>query len=194
MEQSAQAPLTSTNNEAALILRARANEARAWQTLVETHQQPVFRLALLITGDPDDAADVAQDAFLRAYRKLARFDPSRAFGPWILAITSRLASNRRRSAGRYLHLLTRWHLEAAHKPPGRGGAPSELWRALQRLKAMARQVVYLRYFLGLSEAETALVLGIPGGTVKSRTARALRKLGDIIETHYPELKPGQDDG
>ena len=105
MEQSAHASLSSINNEAALILRARANDARAWQTLVESHQQPVFRLALLITGDPDDAADVAQDAFVRAYDKLARFNASRAFRPWILVITSRLASNHRRSAGRQIEFL-----------------------------------------------------------------------------------------
>src|SRR5512138_2501510 len=71
------------------------------------HQEAVFRLAYLLLSDPDEAEDVAQETFLRAWKHLKRFDATRPLRPWLLSIASNLASNRRRSAGRYLAALTR---------------------------------------------------------------------------------------
>ena len=94
-------------DESTLIGRARNGELAAWEPLVLAHQEAVFRFAYLLLGDPDDAEDVAQETFLRAWRYLARFDPARPLRPWLLSIASNLASNRRRTAGRYLSALTR---------------------------------------------------------------------------------------
>src|SRR5215831_15961846 len=94
-------------DESKLVREALAGDAAAWDQLMHTHQAAVFRLAYLLIGDPDDAEDVAQETFLRAWKYLTRFDPTRALRPWLLSITANLSSNRRRSAGRYFAALTR---------------------------------------------------------------------------------------
>jgi RNA polymerase sigma-70 factor, ECF subfamily len=180
-------------DESTLIRHATDGDAAAWEPLVLAHQEAVFRLCYLLLGDPDDAEDIAQETFLRAWNHLERFDTSRPLRPWLLSIASNLASNRRRSAGRYLSALMRafrnepassinieekstQHLEA-----------SQLWKAVQTLSVPDQQIVYLRYFLELSVAETADALNIAEGTVKSRLNRALDRLRSIIQHDFPVL-------
>ena len=88
------------NNEPELIGRARQDDPHAWRLLVSRYQEPVFRLAYLVLRDPDEAADVAQEAFIQAYLSLERFDAERPFRPWLMRIAVNLARNRRRSLGR----------------------------------------------------------------------------------------------
>ena len=80
------------------IAQARQGEAAAWAALVDAHQAAAFRLAYLLLGDPADAADVAQDAFLRAWRALDRFDARRPFRPWLLRITAGASKNWRNTS------------------------------------------------------------------------------------------------
>ena len=183
-------------NEADLISQARAGEAAAWEALVHNHEERVFRLAYLMLADPDEAADVAQDTFIRAYQHLNDFDDQRPLQPWLLRIASNLARNRRRSIGRYwfaLQRLARPGLEIQRTTEGaalnREGLEA-LWRAVRRLSEPDQRVIYLRYFLELSEAETAAALEVPAGTVKSRLHRALVRLRTIIEREFPELREG----
>jgi len=188
-------------DESTLIRHAADGDAAAWEPLVLAHQEAVFRLCYLLLGDPDDAEDIAQETFLRAWNHLQRFDTARPLRPWLLSIASNLASNRRRSAGRYVSALMRafrnepasstsleekstQHLEA-----------SQLWKAVQTLSVPDQQVVYLRYFLELSVAESAQVLNVPDGTVKSRLNRALDRLRGIIQHDFPvlaERREGQE--
>ena len=185
-------------DESTLVLHAANGDAAAWEPLVLAHQEAVFRLSYLLLGDPDDAEDIAQETFLRAWNHLKRFDTTRPLRPWLLRIASNLASNRRRSAGRYLSALTRAfrnepissasieerstrHMEASH-----------LWKAVQTLSVPDQQIVYLRYFLDLSVAETAEVLKIAEGTVKSRLSRALDRLRGIIQQDFPVLAEPRD--
>jgi len=143
---------------------------------------------------------VAQDAFLRAQRALDRFDTSRPLRPWLLRITANLARNRLRSAGRYLAALQRL-LRSEPRPVLRPQAPDSpaadaqtLWLAVRRLNPNEQQVIYLRYFLELSEAEMAAALDIPPGTVKSRLHRALRHLRSVVVDEFPFLREGLVDG
>jgi len=94
-------------DESTLARHAANGDAAAWEPLVLAHQEAVFRLSYLLLGDPDDAEDVAQETFLRAWSHLKRFDTTRPLRPWLLSIASNLASHRRRSAGRYFAALTR---------------------------------------------------------------------------------------
>jgi RNA polymerase sigma-70 factor (ECF subfamily) len=184
-------------DESTLIRRAVNGDVSAWEPLVRTHQEPVFRLSYLLLGDPDDAEDIAQETFLRAWNHLKGFDTTRPLRPWLLSIASNLASNRRRSAGRYLSALTR----AFRDEPSPAGIEeksmkrmqsNELWKAVQSLNGNDQQIVYLRYFLDLSVAETAEVLQIAEGTVKSRLSRALEKLRNIIREEFPVLFEGRE--
>lgn len=172
-------------SESDLITRARRGDGAAWEILVRQHQEAAFRLAYLLLGNADDAEDVAQEAFIRAFQTLDRFDPSRPLRPWLLRITANLAHNRRRALGRYLAALSR-SVQATPAPVTVPDVPGEhvqrqeeaqaLWRAVRRLNWADQEVIYLRYFLELSVAETAEALGVAPGTVKSRLSRALDRL------------------
>jgi RNA polymerase sigma-70 factor, ECF subfamily len=179
-------------DEAALVRYAANGDAAAWESLVDIHQEAVFRLAYLLLGDPDDAKDVAQESFLRAWRHLRGFDAARPLRPWLLSISANLARNRRRSAGRYFAALTRAFREEPvseriEEQSARNFQARELWKAVQRLNVLDQQIVYLRYFLELPVAETAEILSVPEGTVKSRLSRALEKLRSIIRQDFPLL-------
>ena len=156
------------------------------------HQQPVFRLAYLLLGDPDDAQDVAQETFIRAYHALHRFDAERPLRPWLLRIAANLSYNRQRSLRRYLSALKRLAQDEAHTSPATNPpqeiAGSLLGEAVSQLKWQHREAIYLRYFLGMNEAEMADALEVAPGTVKSRLHRALDSLRKLIEQDYPSLK------
>ena len=177
-------------NEAELITAARQGSTTAWETLVSTYQEPVFRLAYLLLGDPDEAQDIAQETFIHAYYALPRFDAALPLRPWLLRIVSNLTKNRRRSLGRFFAALTRFAREAQ---PSQSASPAEnaelLRQAIDRLGPPHRQTLYLRYFMEMSEAEMAQTLNIAAGTVKSRLSRAQHSLRNLIERDYPDLLP-----
>lgn len=179
----------SVVTEAVLIERARVGEADAWEALVREHQQPIFRLAYLMLGDAAEAEDVAQETFIRAYRALDRFDQARPLRPWLLRITANLAHNRRRSLRRALAMLQRLAAPPATTfDESAGWEGQTLWSAVRRLSIADQQVIYLRFFLDLTEADVARTLGLAQGTVKSRTSRALARLRSLIDREFPELR------
>jgi RNA polymerase sigma-70 factor (ECF subfamily) len=110
----------------------------------------------------------------------------------LLRIASNLARNRHRSVGRYLAALTRFARqdpEAIKQTDVQLEDDSRLlWLAVKQLAKPFQEVIYLRYFLEMSEGEMADALDVPAGTVKSRLHRALSKLRDIVERDFPELK------
>lgn len=185
-------------DEAALVRHAIHGDAAAWEPLVLAHQEAVFRLCYLLLGDPDDAEDIAQETFLRAWNYLKRFDPTRPLRPWLLSIAANLASNRRRSAGRYLAALTRAFRNEpiasvnVEQKSAQHMEANDLWKAVQTLSVPDQQIIYLRYFLELSVTETAQFLGIAEGTVKSRLSRALDRLRGIIQQDFPVLADGHE--
>lgn len=184
-------------DEPTLIRHVANGDAAAWEPLVLAHQEAVFRLSYLLLGDPDDAEDVAQETFLRAWKHLKRFDPTRPLRPWLLSIASNLASNRRRSAGRYFAALTRAFRDepasvTIEEKSSQHMQANDLWKAVRTLNVADQKIVYLRYFLDLSVAETAEVLQVADGTVKSRLSRALEKLRKVIQQDFPVLFEGRE--
>lgn len=181
-----------------LIERARHGDQTAWEALVREHQQALFRLAYLLLGDADEAEDIAQEAFVRAFRALERFDPARPLRPWLLRIVTNLAHNRRRAVGRYLAALLRAGriepepISAIGERSGQQWEAQTLWQAVRRLRADDQRIIYLRYFLDLSEAETAAVLDIAPGTVKSRLHRATQRLRQVVDVEFPALREGRE--
>jgi RNA polymerase sigma factor (sigma-70 family) len=171
-------------SEEELVERARTGDAAAFAALVRDHEEIAFRTAYLIARNAADAEDAAQVGLTKAWRALPRFRRGAPFRPWLLAIVANEARNRRRAAGRREGLA----LRAAHELPSGGAAPSpegrvlaaeqraELLAALERLNESDRLVLSCRYLLELGEEETAEVLSVRRGTVKSRTARALARL------------------
>jgi RNA polymerase sigma factor (sigma-70 family) len=177
-------------DDAALAERAQRGDERAFEELVRMYQGIAFRTAYLLTGSSADAEDAAQVGFVKAWSALPRFRRGAPFKPWLLRIVANEAHNRRRAAGRAAALELR---ATAAQPPG-DAAPSPegaalgredrdaLLAAVNRLDERDRDVLTCRYFLELSEEETAAVLHVRRGTVKSRTARALARLRTEVES------------
>jgi len=166
-----------------LIERARSGDTAAYGALVRRYEQVAFRTAYAVCGDAAEAEDAAQDAFVKAYAALPRFRRGAPWRPWLLRIVANEARNRRRAAGRRLHLALR---AARAEPEAAAPAPSAsldgaLLAAVGRLEPSHREVVVLRHLLDLSEAECAQVLGCRKGTVKSRLSRALARLRTDLE-------------
>ena len=183
--------------EADLIRRARQGDDAAWEALVELHREAVFRLGYLLLGDPHDADDVAQEAFIRAYRALKSFDTTRPLRPWLLRIATNLARNRYRALGRYVAALRRWvqsEPETAVHAETQTSQQMEaqvLWQAVRRLTQTDQEIIYMRYFLELSVGETAEALDIAPGTAKSRLHRALKHLRAVVDREFPSLAEGR---
>lgn len=180
-------------NETDQIHQAHEGHEHAWASIVQQHQEAVFRLAYLLVGDVDAAEDIAQETFIRAFYALDRFEPTRPWRPWLLQIAKNLAANRRRSVRRYLAALGRWWQVAPRQvePPGaivlQEQEAQELWQAVQQLQRSDQEVIYLRFFLDLSVADTAITLGVAEGTVKSRLSRALARLRTLVLREFPGL-------
>lgn len=180
--------LGAVSEDSKLIERAKGGDVAAYEDLVRAHQRVAFRAAYLILRDPAEAEDALQEGFVKAYRALARFRQGAPFKPWILAIVSNEARNRRKAAGRRTGLF----LRAAEEVSRADASPSpeaalvaaerreELLGAIEDLREDDRAVIGYRYFLDLSEAETAEVLGCARGTVKSRLSRALGRLREAM--------------
>jgi RNA polymerase sigma-70 factor, ECF subfamily len=176
------------DDESELVERARGGDDRAYQALVERYQALAFRTAFVVTRSAEDAEDAAQEGFVKAYYALGRFRRGAPFRPWLLRIVGNEARNRRRSAGRREGLAVRAAGEQlsgdAAPSPETSAVTSEqratLLRALEGLREEDQQVIACRYFLDLSEQETAATLGWRRGTVKSRLSRALGRLREQV--------------
>jgi RNA polymerase sigma-70 factor (ECF subfamily) len=177
------------------IERARRGDLSAYDELVRAHQEAAFRAAYLITRDAADAQDAAQEAFIRAYDALGRFDARRPFRPWLLRIVTNTALNRIKAAKRRQAMAERF---GAQDMPGQNSPAIEahvlrrersrrVLDAIGHLKPDDQRLIVLRYFLELSEAELAQAFDVAAGTIKSRLHRALAKLRDAIRAHDPDL-------
>ncbi|HEY7628978.1 MAG TPA: sigma-70 family RNA polymerase sigma factor [Ilumatobacteraceae bacterium] len=170
-----------------LVLRARAGDTAAFGALVRRHQTAALRLAAVISGSADDAADIAQEALVKAHRSLAKLSDPATVRSWLLRIVANEAKNHLRGRDRRRQREQRFGSWAVSPPIDPEAtmlddeAARSLAAALGRLAARHRQVLAYRYFAGLSEAETAQAMGVAPGTVKSRTARALGQLRGVLE-------------
>lgn len=163
----------------ALVERCRKGDRRAFEALIREYQRPVYNAAYRILGNPEDAADVTQAAFLKAFEHLDRYDPSYKFFSWIYRIAINESINQRKKS-REQQLLDE------HQPATDGGPDSTaeaddlasgIQDGLMALNDDYRTVVVLRHFSDLSYRQISEVLEIPEKTVKSRlySARQLMK-------------------
>lgn len=194
--------------EQELVAAARGGDQDAFARLVETNQAKVYNLAYRMTGNPEDAADLTQEAFLNAWRGLARFGGQSAFSTWLYRLTSNVCIDflRRQSRCETLSMT----VEGPENESRQAELPDERWcpeRELERWEASRtletglaalspdhRQVLLLRELEGLSYAEIAQCLSLEEGTVKSRIARARLSLRDYLKKagNFSGLLPSKD--
>lgn len=162
----------------------------AFAALVDTYQQAVYNVCTRILGDPIEAEDAAQEAFLRAYQHLHRYDMERSFKTWLLAIASNHCIDRlrrRRLTQLSLEDLFPSHPALASPAPGpeehtlNGERRDRFQRLLETLPASYRVVVVLYYWYDLPCAEIASMLGVREGTIKSRLYRARQQLAGEMQ-------------
>jgi RNA polymerase sigma-70 factor, ECF subfamily len=173
-------PRSRPRSEHALIRGALAGSEADLETLFRRHWPRAYRAAFLIVHDHAAAEDIAQEAFVRAIRRLDRFDRRRRFAPWLNAIVANRAIDwaRARAARR----------ESEHQGPDRVAHPDvrvghyseEVLAALAALTPEQRAVVVLRYVLEYSPGEIARALELPRGTVNSRLRRGLDALERML--------------
>lgn len=180
--------------EAELVRAAQAGDSGAFEQLVRDNQNLVYNLAYRMTGDPEDAADLAQEAFLNAWKGLGKFQGQSSFSTWLYRLTSNACVDfLRRKKRRETVSLTQEDEEEEGRQtqipderysPQRELERQEARRALEEgLAALSpehRQVLLLREVEGLSYQEISRCLELEEGTVKSRIARARMSLRDFL--------------
>lgn len=177
-------PLDDQDSESDLVARAQGGDVAAFEEIVRRYQELAFRVAFTIVGSVSDAEDAAQDGFVRAYHALSRFRDGEPLRPWLVTIVANAARTRRSTSARHptlaLDAAKTSTLDDVAKSPEESmlgtEQQEELLAAVNGLRLEDRQVIACRYFLDLSEAETAALLGCARGTVKSRLSRALGRL------------------
>ncbi|MGV9301751.1 RNA polymerase sigma factor [Nonomuraea sp. NPDC003727] len=173
-------------DDAEAIARSLDGDLAAYEVLVARYSALAHRTAAML-GAGDEADDVVQEAFVKAFRHLGGFRMDAPFRPWLLRIVANETHNLTRSRGRRSELTLRLGaLAPAQAPDDPEGAAiaddrrARLLAAVRELPDRERQAVVCRYFLQLSEQETAQVLDWPVGTVKSRTHRGLARLREEV--------------
>jgi len=178
---------SAAEEDSALLEAARNGDVESYGRLVERYETIAHRTAFML-GAGDDAADIVQEAFIKAFGALDRFRVGEPFKPWLLTIVANETRNRWRWFSRHrtvpLSLVGDDLPHASERTPQDIAEDRETSRALcDAVKALPRpqrDVVVCRYLLDLSEQDTAQALSIPKGTVKSRLSRALRSLEQAL--------------
>jgi len=183
--------------ERELIRKCKAGDARFYEPLVRAYEPPGLRLAIGMMGNLEDARDALQEAFIKTYQSLPRFDLKRPFGPWFFQILRNQCRDMLRSRKARFNLETldeQLELRPADAEQGperrreRATARDLLWRALERIGEEHREILVLKELEGFRYAEIAAILGIPEGTVASRlfhARRALKEALDDMGVEYP---------
>jgi RNA polymerase sigma-70 factor (ECF subfamily) len=170
-------------DESGLVLRCQAGEPRAREALVTVYERIVYTIAFRMTGDREEARDITQAVFLKAFRGLDTFDPRRRFFSWIYRIAVNESIDRLRSR-RQEEALDESREDPADRPDARAERREigdAVQAALLELSEDDRQVLVLRHWLDRSHAEIGEALGIPERTAKSRLFEARQRLGRILK-------------
>jgi RNA polymerase sigma-70 factor (ECF subfamily) len=175
-------------SDAELARRAIAGDARGFEALVRRYEAAVFSHVLRMVRNRDDAMELAQDTFLKAYRHLAQYDPARSFRTWLLTIATNTALNRleARRVRRLAEAVMEENVRLGEYAAGRNPSPSEevgrremlelIEDSLRKVSAKARAIFMLRYNHGLSCEEIASAMGETVSNVKVSLLRTRERL------------------
>jgi RNA polymerase sigma-70 factor (ECF subfamily) len=175
---------------AAVLARARQGDSDAFRVLVERHSRSVFRLAFRMTGNEQDAEDVVQESFLRAYRQLGRFESRADFGTWLYRIVANCSVDAMRARQARQNQARVESLEGLDVIPAQSASPERLARsaeigrrvadAMSGLSPLERAAFTLRHYEGLSIDEISKALGLGASATKHSVFRAVKKLRTVL--------------
>ncbi len=182
--------------DAAAVAKARTGDADAYRVLVERHSRSLFRLAYRMTGNQQDAEDVVQESFLRAYKQLGKFDERASFGTWLYRIAANCSLDLVRSRKRRSEHLAQQDadsefdetvaaLPSSDPTPERmalsGEVRTRVEQAMQELSPTERTAFVLRHFEGMCIEDVSRVLDCQPGAAKHSVFRAVQKLRRALE-------------
>lgn len=175
-------------NDDDCVKLAQRGDGKAFSELVARYQDRIYRFLLRLTSSPDDALDLTQDTFLRAYQHIARWRPEALFRTWLFRIARNVAFDRMRRDRRveFVELEEDAELPDTTAAPDAALETAQRYRllesALERLPPDHREILLLREIEEMSYDEIALVLELNPGTVKSRLARARAALLEKMQS------------
>lgn len=168
--------------EAELLELILKGQTGAYGEIFARHRAKAFALAFQYLRNHEDAKDIVQDGFIKAYKNLAKFDRKRSFGPWLLTIVRNLSIDcirrRKRAAVQELPITLP---DTKTKKADSAVLRHEVWAALEKLSPDHREIIFLKDYQGHSYLEISEILGIPIGTVMSRLHHARRKLVGVLK-------------
>ena len=179
------------SGEQVLISKVKKGDLDAYGAIIQDYQSSVFNVCYRVLGNRQEAEDLTQEAFLRAYHKISSFDISRAFGPWVRTLAANLCYNHLKRAR-----LNRVPLEderdtikddSKYGPEGVlviNQEHSALYQAIWKLPETQRIALELRHFQGLSYQEMAEAMNLPLNTIRSHLYRGRQKLAELLEEDY----------
>ena len=183
-------------SDAAAVARACAGETEAFRVLVDRYSRKVFRLAYRMTCSEEDAEDVVQETFLRAYRRLKQFELRSSFGTWIFRIAVNVALDLKRKLGRYEQVEQHMgsdedgaeriaQLPAAEPAPDRlllsGELKHKVESVLAEMSPQVRAAFVMRHYEGMPIEQIGSVLGLKASATKNSIYRAVQKLRKELE-------------
>ena len=170
----------SEDSDEALVQRCRGGDRRAFEALVVRYQRPVYNAALRMLRNPEDARDVAQVTFLKAYERLGDFNPQFRFYSWLyrIALNESINHGKRRRSHEELSGNERDAADGPEQALGLAQLDDALQEAIMSLSEDHRSLIVLHYVLGSSYEDMAVTLDIPAKTVKSRLFSARQQLKD----------------
>jgi RNA polymerase sigma-70 factor (ECF subfamily) len=164
-----------------LVQACRDGDGGAFEGLVRRYQERVYYLAYRVTGDSADALDLTQDTFIRAYRRLDRYDPDQSFKNWLLTICVNLSKNHLRSLSRRIAAYRAYGESSPRASESNPGRDFDLEEALHQLPLRTRTPLILKHVEGLTYSEIAAVMGIGENAAKQRVKRARGRLADLLD-------------
>jgi RNA polymerase sigma-70 factor (ECF subfamily) len=176
------------------IAECQMGKAASYRFLVEKYKVRVYRVALLYTGNREDALDFSQEAFCRAFRAIKTFKTGKSFYVWLYEIIKNICINHHRRRNRYRPLPDDNEQQVAQETILAVARPDEifeehemrdlLWGAINKLKAQDREIIMLKEFDDLSYEQISAVLSIPRGSVMSRLYYARQRLAKLLGRDY----------
>jgi RNA polymerase sigma-70 factor (ECF subfamily) len=180
-----------------LVRAAQSGDPAALEDLIAGSYRAAYTLALRLMGNPDDAAEATQEAYIRMVRGLKRFREVGAFPTWLFKIVSNVCMTEMRKRSRRETPMEVEEMDHAASEDAEELAVGRLfWGELERsvrgLPEVYRSVIVLRDIYGLSGEETADALGVSAGAVKVRLHRARKRLRDELVSQFPEWASGDE--
>ena len=180
-------------DEASLIERSKASDPKAFELLYRQHVDKVYGLCLRMTGNPGEAEDCAQEAFIQAWRQLAKFRGDSAFSTWLHRIAVNAVLGRMRKSKREQERIQVVAERSFNQPLAvDSGELRDLTAAVNRLPTGARHVFVLNAVYGYSHEEAGRMLGIAVGTSKAQLHRARRMLSEALLEQDAENGPDRN--